>query len=204
MLTVSISFGLNCCLLYLSRFRVVPPRRRISSVYPQAYSKYHLEQLTEFAISVNLIRTDLANTAWSPSAAESQIQLHLPTACLRRLTLLAFFSSINGSHNLVEDGSLYADKLGTEEVCGTTQEGIGRGRESPLRSKDFYISGTKGHSALQFLSLVDTAFMSLLKDTLGRIAPCIFSPGYLEVCQNAGCYDSSGKMTYIIAISMAA
>jgi len=102
---------------------------------------------------VKLTRADVYNAAWSPSAVEGQIAVHLPTACLSRLSLAAFFRSI------------------------------------PIKSCDVVVetrleSRRNKHTVLDFLSLLDSTFSSLLTQSLALAAPCIFSPGYLEVRQS--------------------
>jgi len=103
---------------------------------------------------------DIDNAAWSSSAVESQIAVHLPTACLSRLSLTASFGSL--SRPIVENHLEMPSML------------EGEGSEP----------GRSNHTVLNFLSLLDSAFSSLLVQSLAPTAPCIFSPGYLKVRQS--------------------
>lgn len=112
---------------------------------------------------MKLTRTDIDNAAWSPSVVESQIAVHLPTAGLSRLSLTAFFGTISRPIEALEsEGGLHLN--------------WGHGREGIDASQP-----RNNHSLLGLLSLLDSAFSSLLIQSLVPAAPCVFSPGYLEV-----------------------
>ncbi|KAF8422111.1 hypothetical protein EV426DRAFT_699595 [Tirmania nivea] len=83
---------------------------------------------TQDDIILKLTRADINDAAWSPSAVESQIAAHLPNACLSKLNLTAFFSSI--SRPVVETRLETASKLG---VLGTHLPGLSGdlNRETP-------------------------------------------------------------------------
>lgn len=107
---------------------------------------------------VNLNRMETPNTTWSPLAVESQIAIHLPTAYLRKIALTAYFTSIpRPFHNLEPSEESFC--------CGAINP---LGLDEPQK-------------ALDLLSLMDAAFIALLKEKLEPIAPCIFRPRYLEV-----------------------
>ena len=122
------------------------------------------DKLIDSYLTVNFSRMDISNTTWSPSAVEGQIAIYLPTAYLRRINLIAFFTSIPRP---------------CSDICQTTTFEHSQGSFDGERIR--FSEHTESYKALDLLSLMDTAFITLLKERLEPISPCIFRLGYLKV-----------------------
>ena len=138
-----------------------------------------------------MARLDITDPTWSPSSIEGQIKKQLSTAELTQINLdIKLHNKIFAEPDTItefEDNEFLHHSQNPpcpHELLEALITWPELEQNTDIVSAQTMLevrTGERALSALDILSILDIAFNSLMADHLAKLAPCLFSVGYLKV-----------------------